>query len=105
MHEVGVVTELIELITIRVSERATAEKPPGSLRVCRVTLEIGKLTALLPDSIRFCFDLCCQGTLLEGATLEIAETSGDELKIKEVEVRSCAELVDADLSSSPARAR
>jgi hydrogenase nickel incorporation protein HypA/HybF len=26
--------------------------------------------------VRFCFDLCCEGTLLEGAALEILEPPG-----------------------------
>ena len=30
----------------------------------------------MPDAIRFCFDICCQDTILEGATLEIIETEG-----------------------------
>lgn len=30
----------------------------------------------MPDAIRFCFDICCQGTVLEGAILEIIEIPG-----------------------------
>jgi hydrogenase nickel incorporation protein HypA/HybF len=41
-----------------------------------VVLEIGKLTAVLPDAVRFSFDLCTAGTLLEGAELEIIEVPG-----------------------------
>lgn len=44
--------------------------------VKRVSLEIGTLTALLPDAIRFCFDACSRGTELENADLEIIEISG-----------------------------
>ncbi len=45
-------------------------------RVTRVVLEIGKLSAILPDAVRFCFDLCTEGTVVEGATLEIIEVPG-----------------------------
>ena len=31
---------------------------------------------ILPDSIRFCFDLCSEGTAAEGARLEILEIPG-----------------------------
>ena len=31
---------------------------------------------ILPDSIRFCFDLCSEGTVAEGARLEILEIPG-----------------------------
>lgn len=44
--------------------------------VTRVVLEIGKLSAVMPDAIRFCFDICAKGTGLEGATLEIREIPG-----------------------------
>jgi hydrogenase nickel incorporation protein HypA/HybF len=66
VHELAIVEEVVALV----AERAR------NGRVRRVRLEIGRLTAVLPDAIRFCFDLCCQGTCLEGACLEIEETPG-----------------------------
>ncbi len=42
----------------------------------RVRVEIGQLAAVLPDSLRFCFDTCAQGTVVEGAELDILETPG-----------------------------
>ena len=42
----------------------------------RVVLEVGMLAAVLPDSLRFCFQLATQGTLAEGAQLEIIEQPG-----------------------------
>jgi Zn finger protein HypA/HybF involved in hydrogenase expression len=83
---------MIAIIASKMEERVKRE----SLKITRVVLEIGENTALLPDSIRFCFELCSQGTLLEGAALEIIQTAGDELKIKEVEVLPCAEPADVD---------
>lgn len=66
MHELGITRNIVAIAT---------EHANGS-RVKRVSLEIGQLTAILPDSIRFCFDVCCQETLLEGAKLEIIEIPG-----------------------------
>lgn len=66
MHELGITQEIIEIVT-RESKGA---------RVARVVLEIGKLTAVLPDSVRFCFELCSEGTVAEGATLEIIHLPG-----------------------------
>src|SRR6516225_9804504 len=66
MHELGITQEIIEI---------AAEYSKGA-RVTRVVLEIGKLSAVLPDAVRFCFDLCSQGTVVEGAHLEIIETPG-----------------------------
>src|ERR1700692_605651 len=66
MHELGIAQEIIAIV----SERS------GQARVTRVVLEIGKLSAVLPDAVRFCFDLCSEGTVVEGAQLEILETPG-----------------------------
>jgi hydrogenase nickel incorporation protein HypA/HybF len=66
MHELSITTDLIQEISDHLKE-----KQP--FKVMRVTLDIGVLTAILPDAIRFCFDLCAKNTPLEGASLEINE--------------------------------
>ncbi len=66
MHEFGITQNIVAIAT----EHAKGAK------VQRVTLEIGKLSAIMPDAIRFCFDVCCKDTVLEGANLEIIEISG-----------------------------
>lgn len=66
MHELGITENIVTIV----SEKA------GNTRVKRVMLEIGRLSAVMPDAIRFCFDVCAQGTVLEGAELEIAEIAG-----------------------------
>jgi hydrogenase nickel incorporation protein HypA/HybF len=66
MHELGITQNIV----------AIASEYANGMPINRVTLEIGRLTAVMPDAIRFCFDVCCQGTLLEGATLEIIEKPG-----------------------------
>ncbi|NWF60398.1 MAG: hydrogenase maturation nickel metallochaperone HypA [Fischerella sp.] len=66
MHELGITQNIVAIV----SEHARGSK------VQRVLLEIGKLSAIMPDAIRFCFDICSQGTVLEGAKLEILETPG-----------------------------
>ncbi|MEO5763735.1 MAG: hydrogenase maturation nickel metallochaperone HypA [Casimicrobiaceae bacterium] len=66
MHELSITRSIVAIC----SEQAKGAP------VRRVTVEIGKLSAVLPESVRFCFDVCTQGTLLDGATLEIIETAG-----------------------------
>jgi len=80
VHELSITRNVVAIVT----ERAQGQ------RVTRVRLEIGRLSAVVPDSIRFCFDICAQGTPLEGAELEIIESAGQELLIKEMEVQECA---------------
>ena len=66
MHELGLTQEIVAIV----SEQA------GQRRVQRIVLEIGKLSCILPDAIRFCFDACTEGTVAEGAVLEIIEKAG-----------------------------
>ncbi len=66
MHELGITQNIVAIV----SEHA------GSRPVRRVQLEIGKLSAIMPDAIRFCFDIVAKDTVLEGAELEIIEIAG-----------------------------
>jgi hydrogenase nickel incorporation protein HypA/HybF len=63
MHELGVALQVVDIV---------AERAAGA-RVKRVVVEIGVLTAVLPDALRFCFQSATEGTVVEGATLEIIE--------------------------------
>jgi hydrogenase nickel incorporation protein HypA/HybF len=67
MHEMGIALQIIEI--------AIASIPPhtGQMRVEKVNLKIGKLAAVVPESLRFCFDVAVKDTSLEGARLVIEE--------------------------------
>lgn len=66
MHELGITRNVVDIV----SERA------GDARVTRVLLEIGQLSMVMPDAIRFCFDIVSKDTVLEGAELQIDEIPG-----------------------------
>jgi hydrogenase nickel incorporation protein HypA/HybF len=76
MHELAITESVVEAVTERIA----------SGRITRVVLEIGRLSGVVPDSVRFCFEVCAAGTRLEGAELDIVELGGRELRLKEVEV-------------------
>jgi hydrogenase nickel incorporation protein HypA/HybF len=63
MHELAIAEGLVDAVTDRL---------PGE-RIASVRLEIGALSGVVADSLRFCFDLATEGTALEGAVLEISE--------------------------------
>ena len=63
MHELAIAEGVVDTVTQRL---------PGA-RITSVHLEIGALSGVVADSIRFCFDLATEGTGLEGATLDITE--------------------------------
>ena len=67
MHEMGIALQIVEI--------ATASVPPdaGKVRIEKVNLKIGKLAAVVPESLRFCFDVAVKDTPLDGATLAIEE--------------------------------
>lgn len=66
MHELGITRNIVAIV----SENA------GGKAVLRITLDIGKLSAIMPDAIRFCFDICSKDTPLQNARLEINEIPG-----------------------------
>jgi hydrogenase nickel incorporation protein HypA/HybF len=81
MHELSIAESIVD---------AVCEKAAGRT-VHRVTVRIGALTAVVPDAMRFCFDLVCEGTVADGARLEIEQRAGA------ASCRSCGaevELVD-----------
>jgi hydrogenase nickel incorporation protein HypA/HybF len=61
MHELGLALELVDVVT----------KRAAGAQVKRVTVEVGVLTAVLPDALEFCFGLAVEGTPMAGATLSI----------------------------------
>jgi hydrogenase nickel incorporation protein HypA/HybF len=66
MHELSITQSLIDAVLDRTGERT----------VTAVNLRIGPLSGVLPDAMRFCFDVASAGTPLEGATLMIDEPQG-----------------------------
>jgi len=66
MHELAITESIVDRVTECV----------GETRVRRVVLEVGALTAVVPDAIRFCFELCARDTPCEDATLDIVVVGG-----------------------------
>lgn len=66
MHELAITQGIVDMILER-TDRA---------RVTVVYLRIGKVSGVVPDAVRFCFDLVAAGTPIEGARLEIDEPTG-----------------------------
>ena len=67
MHEMGVAMQIIEIA------QASIPADLGDARVARVNLKVGKLSAIVPDSLRFCFEVVARDTPLAGAELHIEE--------------------------------
>lgn len=66
MHELSITQSLVEAVL-----EQTRERP-----VTCVHVKIGRLSGILPDAMRFCFELITDGTPLAGAELQIDEPYG-----------------------------
>ena len=66
MHELAITESVVEAVTGRL---------PDAKITC-VHLEIGALSGVVADSVRFCFEMVATGTTCEGALVEIDEPCG-----------------------------
>jgi hydrogenase nickel incorporation protein HypA/HybF len=66
MHELAITQSVVDAVTDRT----------GSAPVAIVRVRVGRLAGVVPDAMRFCFELVTAGTPLEGATLELDQPDG-----------------------------
>ena len=69
MHEMGIATEIVRIVTDSIPAEMAGSK------VARVNLKVGKLAAVVPQSLRFCFEIVAKETPVEGAQLNIQEVA------------------------------
>ena len=67
MHEMGIALQIVEIAT------SSIPADLGEVRIARVNLKVGKLAAIVPESLRFCFSVATKDTPLDGAELAIEE--------------------------------
>jgi hydrogenase nickel incorporation protein HypA/HybF len=80
VHELALTQAVVDMITDRL----------GPARITAVHLEVGRLSGVLPDAVRFAFEVITEGTGLAGALLDITEPPGQG------HCRSCGAVFDAD---------
>ncbi len=66
MHEMSIA---MNIISIACKE---AEKD-GASSISNIELDVGKLSGVMIDSLNFCYESVCKGTLAEHSTLSINE--------------------------------
>ena len=69
MHEMALAEGIVEIV-----ERTARANAAQAVR--SVWLELGALSHVEPDALRFSFDAVTRGTVAEGARLEVVETPG-----------------------------
>lgn len=66
VHEMAITQSLLDSVCAHAEGRA----------VHRVTVAVGALCAVVPEAMQFCFELAAEGTVAEGAELEIELVPG-----------------------------
>lgn len=64
MHELSIAQSLLDIVVDESNRNRLG-------RVNKVSLRIGELAAVVPESLRFCFDLVSRDTVASGALIEI----------------------------------
>jgi len=68
MHELSIVTSMISIVRENMEQH-------GAGRLKKIMIRVGEMSAVEPDALRFCFEVCTRGTDMEGAILDIEEVS------------------------------
>ncbi len=66
LHELAITQSIVD---------AVADRTDGG-RVTVVHVRVGKLSGVVADAMRFCFELVTEGTALDGARLDIEQPEG-----------------------------
>jgi hydrogenase nickel incorporation protein HypA/HybF len=74
MHEMAITQSVVDAVC----------EYAGGRRVHSVKLEVGALCAIVPAAMEFCFGLAAEGTVADGATLDVSVRQGA------ARCRSCA---------------
>jgi hydrogenase nickel incorporation protein HypA/HybF len=69
MHEMSLAESVLQLV----EETARREQ---AQRVKLVVLEIGRLSTVEPEALKFCFDAVTRGSIAADAALEIVDVAG-----------------------------
>jgi hydrogenase nickel incorporation protein HypA/HybF len=69
MHEVAVMSQIVELVLSEAKKRDAEQ-------VSKVNLEIGEYTFLGEEQMKFAFEVLTKGTVAEGAILDITTRRG-----------------------------
>lgn len=67
MHEMGIAAQVVEIV------EASIPTDMPNARIEGVNVDIGRLAAVVPESLRFCFHILIENTRLSGAKLHIRE--------------------------------
>jgi hydrogenase nickel incorporation protein HypA/HybF len=68
MHELSIAQDIIHIVEDKLSSMDA-----HNLQVRKIHFRVGKLRAIIPDNLRFSFEVLSRGSIVEKAYLEIEE--------------------------------
>lgn len=75
MHEMSIAMNIVDIA-------CKEAKNEGAPSISSIELDVGKLAGVMIDSLEFCYDSVCKGTLAENSQLLINEIAGNALCLK-----------------------
>ncbi len=79
MHELSIAETLVEMLAAEAA-RHRAEK------ILSVRIRLGRLSGIVSDALSFSFDVAAQGTIAEGARLQIDDAPGRDMEVVAMEI-------------------
>jgi hydrogenase nickel incorporation protein HypA/HybF len=79
MHELSLAIALVEVAS-------DAAKGLGAAGVNRLFVRLGAGAGVVPEALRFSFDVAAEGTIVQGARLEVEAGEGPHLQLRAMEV-------------------
>lgn len=64
MHELGLIASVMEVVE-------DSARAAGATAVTRISLVVGVMTEAVPESLQFAFEALSEGTIAEGAELQV----------------------------------
>jgi hydrogenase nickel incorporation protein HypA/HybF len=94
MHELSIVTSIVETVTETLAALPDAQK---GARVLEVRLRVGELASVIPESLEFCWGIAIEGTPLEGSRLVVnllpvvvhCDSCGQDVELEGVQSFRC----------------
>jgi Zn finger protein HypA/HybF involved in hydrogenase expression len=80
MHEIGIAQNILEVV-FKELEAHDYDK------VKKIKLAVGDFNLLTQESLQSAFDLAAENTKAQGAVLEVEQTQGMEIEIKNIEAQ------------------
>ena len=83
MHEMGIASSILEAVRKELL-------PYPAARPVKVTVRIGAMAGVDPNSLTFCYGALVNGTEFEAMQIEVEDAAADELELASLELEEAS---------------